>query len=129
MKLLKYVFSISILFLLYGCPDVDEIDSTIYIKNNSDKDIYFVGRGDEEFYPWAPSENRLILSNTVFFYKGSFKESLLDGSILYIWLFDREVIDNTPWKEVVANEMYLIRYELTIQNLEAMNWEIVYTGE
>lgn len=38
MKLLKYAFSISILFLLYGCPDVDELDYYYKIKNFSNED-------------------------------------------------------------------------------------------
>jgi len=43
-------------------------------------------------------------------------------------LFDEEVIDNNSWGDIVDNDMYLIRYDLTLQDLEAMNWEIEYDG-
>ncbi|WCM40834.1 hypothetical protein MG290_07555 [Flavobacterium sp. CBA20B-1] len=124
MKLLKYVFSISILFLLYGCPDIDDVDAEITIINNSEGEIYWWARGKVAELEWQPNENFFIERNS------SAKLGYInDGSRLYIWLFDREVIDNTPWEEVVENERYLIRYDLTIQDLEAMNWEIIYTGE
>src|SRR5690554_1852915 len=129
MKIIRIFVLVISSFLFCGCPEVNEVDSTIYINNSSLDDIYFVGRGDANYYPWAPSENRLVLSNTVFPYKGPFKESLSNGSKIYIWLFDREIIDNTPWEEVVENEMYLTRYDLTLQDLEEMNWEIIFEGD
>lgn len=88
MKLLKYVFSISILFLLYGCPDIDDVDAEITIINNSEGEIYWWASGKVAELEWQPNENFFIERNS-----SSKLGYINDGSRLYIWLFDREVID------------------------------------
>lgn len=124
MKYFKILILFTVAGLLQGCPDIDDVDAEITIINNSEDEIYWWARGKVAKLEWQPNENFFIERNS------SAKLGYInDGSRLYIWLFDREVIDNTPWEEVVENEMYLIRYDLTIQDLEAMNWEIIYTGE
>ena len=123
MKYFKFLTLFVIVAMLQGCPNTDDVDSIIYIKNNSQNDIYFWERGKDPELLWKPNENFLIEKDS------STKLGYINnGSKLYIWLFDREVIDNTPWEEVVENEMYLIRYELTLDELNAMNWQLVYDG-
>lgn len=123
MKTIRILFLLLICLTFYGCPDTDEVDAEITIINSSDIEIYWWSRGKEAELIWKPNENFLIEKDS------STKLGYINnGSKLYIWLFDREVIDNTPWEEVVENEMYLIRYELTLDELKAMNWELVYYG-
>ena len=44
-------------------------------------------------------------------------------------MIDEEGVNMTPWEEIIANDMYLILYDLTPQDLETMNWVIEYTGK
>ena len=128
MRTIKTIFLSVVCLIFYGCPNTDDVDSIIYIKNNSQNDIYFWERGNDPELLWKPNETFLIHSQNTHLLKGNYLEAHSDGSKFYIWLFDREVIDNTPWEEVVENKMYLIRYELTLDELNAMNWELVYDG-
>ncbi|WP_157503165.1 hypothetical protein [Mangrovimonas xylaniphaga] len=53
---------------------------------------------------------------------------LSDDGILYVWIFDEEVINNTPWEEIVENGEDFIWSELTLKELIDMNWIIEYDG-
>jgi hypothetical protein len=128
MRIIKIIFLSVVCLIFYGCPSIDDVDSTIYIKNNSQNDIYFWERGKNPELLWKPNETFLIPSQSTYILKGNYLGAHSDGSKFYIWLFDREVINNTPWEEVVENERYLIRYELTLQKIKALNWEVIYDG-
>lgn len=128
MKRIKFLMLFLSFNLFCACPELDEIDSSIKIVNNTSKDIYFWGRGEVSELIWRPNKNFLIASSSTFELKGKFIETLSDGSKFYIWIFDRQVIDTVPWEQVKENNMYLKRYDLTLQELEAMNWEVIYDG-
>ena len=110
-------------------PDGDEIQAVITVRNNSTSNIYIQLRGlDPVLYTWAPNENYFIPIDGVFEAGGNYYSSLSSDGLEYIWLFDENVINNYSWEDIVENEMYLIRYDLSLQDLEDMNWEIVYDG-
>lgn len=48
------------------------------------------------------------------------------SKILMVFIFDAEVLESTPWDTVCANYMVLKRYDLTLNDLKNMNWEITY---
>jgi hypothetical protein len=43
-----------------------------------------------------------------------------------IYIFDEEVLLATSWNEIIANYMILQRYDLTIKDLQTLNWQIPY---
>lgn len=49
--------------------------------------------------------------------------------LVYFYLFDPKVIENTPWETVRKENLYLKKYALTIDELNKMNWKIIFTGE
>lgn len=131
MRILKLVLLFLVGILTTACPG----DGGIYkevrldIYNHSDKDVYFQIRGkDPIYYSSPPSKSRLILSNSFHTGKDEFKALLQNGNKMYIWLFDKKVIDSIPWKEVIEKDLYLIRYDLTLEDLEEMDWKITYDG-
>ncbi|MDO5104975.1 hypothetical protein [Capnocytophaga sp.] len=132
MKFLKIVFLGYILCLFTNCvPDSDYYKKdTLRIVNNSNKDIYFSMRGKEPiFYDYPPSMDNLISANGFIEGRDTFRRSFLKGATpLYLWIFDREVIETIPWEQVKQNNMYLRRYDLTLEYLDAINWKIVYDG-
>ena len=130
---MNYIKRITILVLALSlfcaCPDKDIIDSTIYIKNETNKDIYIWVKGEPPILDWKPNDNFLILSGKVWELEGEFKKrNYSNNDKLYIWLFDRKLIDSISWEQVKRDNLYLKRYDLTTQDLERMNWEIVYDG-
>jgi len=46
-------------------------------------------------------------------------------TISYI-LFDAQTIDTTPWDTVRAKYLILKRYDLSLEDLQRMNWTITY---
>lgn len=65
----------------------------------------------QETYYKAPSE-------------GIFKT--MKSDVLLVFIFDAETLESTPWDTVVANYLILKRYELTLQELNDMNWIVTY---
>ena len=128
---MRKILLLPFLLLLFACPmpDGDEIQAVITVRNNSTSNIYIQLRGlDPVLYTWAPNENYFIPIDGVFEAGGNYYSSLSSDGLEYIWLFDENVINNYSWEDIVENEMYLIRYDLSLQDLEDMNWEIVYDG-
>lgn len=114
----------------YGCPEeICGVDSSIFIVNNWTKDIYFDSQSDSTLYSRPPIDDFFVPANTSFELRGCFIHRLSDEDKLYLWIFDKEVVNNTPWEEIVANELYLTRFELTLEELKEMGWVIIFTGE
>ena len=49
--------------------------------------------------------------------------------MIYLFLFDAKVAENTPWKTVREENLYLKKYALTIDELNERKWKITYSGE
>ena len=43
-----------------------------------------------------------------------------------IYIFDAGVLESTPWSTVVNDYMVLKRFDLSLQNLQKMDWTITY---
>ncbi len=43
-----------------------------------------------------------------------------------IYIFDAEVIENTPWETVVRDYLVLKRYDLSLSDLQRLNWQVTY---
>jgi len=50
----------------------------------------------------------------------------MKSDVLLVFIFDAATLESTPWDTVVANYLILKRYELTLQDLENMNWIVTY---
>jgi hypothetical protein len=138
-KLYNLIILASILMLTVACPDRDYApDSTLLIKNNSkDTLLYFI-----EFksivdtvlpsYNLFPDESTkstwLIFPYSESRYKDAFIKTFneLDNKVLMVFIFDAKVLETTPWDTVKAKYLVLKRYDLSLQDLEDMNWTITY---
>ena len=45
---------------------------------------------------------------------------------LSVFIFDAQVLENTPWDSVQARYIVLRRYDLSLDDLNKMNWIITY---
>ena len=45
---------------------------------------------------------------------------------VYVYVFDATVVENTPWEVVARDYLVLKRYDLTLEDLQLLNWKISY---
>jgi hypothetical protein len=45
---------------------------------------------------------------------------------LFLFIFDADVIENTPWEIVARDYLVLRRYDLTLEDLQRLNWQVTY---
>ena len=48
------------------------------------------------------------------------------GDSLFVYIFDAELIENTPWEVIAKDYLVLKRYDLTLEDLQRLNWKITY---
>ena len=139
---MKKLILISLIFIVVistGCPEnFGEPDSRIIIDNNAQEEIsYFYQINDKkdtllENFPFAltseNTESRSIQPQNHDTLIGPFKAVLDENpeNLLYLYLFSSEVIDTVPWDSIVSNYQILRRYDLTLDDLEAMSWTVEY---
>lgn len=45
---------------------------------------------------------------------------------VWIFVFDAEVLENTDIPTLIANRYYLKKYELSLSDLQQINWKIIF---
>jgi len=134
-KLVLFTIGIIIIYSATTCEDEDCHDHILLI-NNSISDIYFHPSANYPdtltLYPNPtidPSHFKIdALSSKKDFYRGCIESKLLtnsEGKIMY-FIYDAQTLETGTWDSVVDNYMILKRYEFDLQDLEQMNWTIVY---
>lgn len=136
---MKYLALLFFVFLL-SCEGsiFDTADSRLKIKNSSLKAIYF----NKQFnFP-----DTLNLSNPSFLVNVELKllvdknksitfskttiEHVFENSIasdtLSIYIYDAEVIENTPWEQIQEEYLVLKRFDLSYQDILDANWLIEF---
>ena len=124
--------------LLCACPD-KKGQEFIYIKNESDKKIAFqisVNKQEETFY--CSNAGRTILfeveSNATFKLDNGDAYSNWDDYLktLKVFILDGELYDEywqQPCDTIRKYVPILHRYQLTLEDLQRMNWTVVYPPE
>lgn len=134
------LFSLIFLFNATGClrEESDTCHRYIHFTNNSGKDVYHQIRIFNEVGEYNPA-----LSPREFKIKNNKTEKLSNSTgfscyelfaheetgMIYLFLFDSEVAENYDWETVRNENLYLKKYVLTIDELNAMNWRITYSGD
>ncbi len=47
---------------------------------------------------------------------------------VYVFMYDSVMLGNRDWKDIRNEYLVAKRYDLTLQDLENMNWTIIYDG-
>lgn len=120
---------ISILTISFTCKKEDE--DMLLIKNMSNNDIYI---GYSSHYPDTSLNivnpllnvnDRKIKSHTFQKpYYGAPTKNFFYGSIdtLILFVFDANVLETIPWDTIKSKHLVLKRYDLSLEDLEEMNW-------
>lgn len=133
----KILFLLVILFITNSCWDM-VIDKQIYIENNSNDTIGYYDdtrRYNSDFphmYDTLPNEVYGIVKikpKEGFYDDIDFVDSYFDrypDKKTKIYLFNWDTLNKYSWKEIREKSIYLIRYDLSYNELDSMNWTITY---
>ncbi len=137
--MLRYFTIIATLLLLTACPKGDAPDATLILRNNTmDKVILHRSRitnFTDTLLPessWFPTQGTIDLRSI----QPESSEEIPDqwgrvmeantGKVLMVFFFDRDTILHYSWEEVRADYKVLRRYDLSLSDLEAMDWTVEY---
>jgi hypothetical protein len=140
------IYNLSLLFIVCifttGCPEPErqpEVDAVLSIINNSDIALYygvdmgnypdtntflvnrrFTGTAERDFFhipshdmidepgPWISEYERMSTSKFMYF------------------LFDKAQVDTLPWDTIKLNYKILKRWDLSLEEIQALNWTLEY---
>lgn len=138
MRQLKIIISIVIGTVLLSancCTDKENCHDTIFVKNNSNKAIYF----DRSYvYPDTILRDDGLIKDPYIFKIDEFSEKrsvtrgcyegIMQSSypIIMFFIYDAQTLETTPWDTVAKNHLVLKRYDLSLGDLQKMNWTITY---
>lgn len=116
----------------------DNCHRYIHFTNNSGKDLYYqfnifdeIRENNPALFPSSylinKDQYKRLRSTTSFTCFESISEE--GNGNVFLFLFDSKIINNSSWETVRENNMYLKKYVLTIEELNKMNWKIIFTGE
>ena len=135
MKNLKIILIVVIVFLFKSCilpvePKEKEPDGSFTVINNSNQIIFIDYKMSVNLilpteFPQSPNTSIENLK--------SFKENLDyywfdENKKLNILVYKKSTLDNNTWQVIKDQGLYDKRYDLTLEQLKALNYEIVYTG-
>ncbi len=133
MKNLKIILIIIAGFLIKSCilpvePKEKSPDLNFKIINSSSVEIYYtVSINLNEILYRKPEESDKILIGS-FKADATFEDFFKDGRLLTIFIYKKSTLDNNTWQAIKDQGLYDKRYDLTLEQLKALNYEIVYTG-
>ncbi|MFN8205896.1 MAG: hypothetical protein U0T82_00610 [Bacteroidales bacterium] len=129
-----YLITLCLLIISMTCKEDDYLKLRIY--NNSNAPIYATWSLD---FPDTtltyvqdptldPQFGRVEAKNLQGKHYDSPTKEIFDGSrdTLLVFIFDAPLLDSTPWDTVKANYLVLKRYDLSLDDLNSINWIITY---
>ena len=132
MKYFKFLVLFVVAGIFQGCPleGDSEIVANLTIINNSDEMIVIlIKHSNNEVIPsdfrWFEIKDDPIPVD------GKFSFTILDDMNQKLWFlfYKQSTLNNHTWEEIQENNIYDARYSFTLEELRAMNWELVYDGE
>jgi hypothetical protein len=105
---------------------INKTNKTLYVSgNNSTILSKYNGRPYSNWNKTLPNgENDTGLFNVSSGRSYCYENTLKDS--LHIFIFEENVLATYTWEEVVDNYMVLKRYDLSLQDLQQLNWQISY---
>ena len=125
-----------IILISTNCVDYnrENCHNSITIVNNSDNDIYYYPNSnypDTSIVDPNPANSGNEFRIEKYSYKNDTHNSCIEGKYLIVnkyiyFIYNAQTIDAMPWDTVKKKYLILKRYDLTLQDLQQMNWTITY---
>lgn len=105
---------------IYVMADNSYPDTT-YIKHSSGPALY------PQYYKVASNEiNHNVLRDKDCYEAIFISETLLPSDTLMVFIFDAAIIENESWSVIMNEYKVLKRYDLSLADLQALDWTITY---
>jgi hypothetical protein len=147
MKKVSLLFGLVILLICTAsrCQDKESENchTAIGFSNNSTKNLYVRGMHYIPRYPFASEvgyihstvnerykvksgeqSNRKAMSSSGC-HEDRFDDDYYSDTFI-VYIFDAAVVENTPWEIVARDYLVLKRYDLTLEDLQRLDWKITY---
>ena len=132
MKTLKIISIVFIAFLLQACPGEQEKDpdNNLVLYNNSNEEIiiyYIMSSNTTNLIDFFPSPNGIVK-------KGDKKTISIDYNSFdnnrkfWVTVVKKSTLDAHTWQEIKDQGLYDKRYSFTLEELKAINFQIIYDG-
>lgn len=142
MKMNILILVITFSLLNHACGDKEDIcHKTIVFNNTSINSLYVVSSSaypdtstfagipnpalNPNFTKVLPNEKNTQVLWRRDCIELAFKD-LIPSDTLMVYVFDANLLENTPWDTVKENHLILIRYDLSLEDLNGINWLINY---
>ena len=135
MKYFKILILFTVVGFLQACPtDDDEILAGILvIMNDSNESVYCyedfsVNEITVSDINYERLNNQVLAANNstnIKIYQSLFEKN----EVVRIFFYKQCTLDNYSWDEIQEHNIFDARYSFTLEELQAMNWELVYDGE
>lgn len=136
MEKMKILILFAISFMIMGCPEPDEYqpDEELQIMNNSAEALIHFTTFSELSDTLLSQSNPFNNIDLGIFTVESNSSKIIDidtgfleeSGGLHIHFFSRDTVEQVPWERIRDEYLVLRRYDLTLEDLEAMNWIIEY---
>ena len=105
---------------------LNKTSSTLYVKKEESIILSrYNGYPYSDWYKALPNEKNNTALFNVFSGRSDCYENTLKDT-LYIFIFEEDVLANHSWADVVDKKLILQRYDLSLKDLQQLNWQISY---
>lgn len=113
------------------CTKNDDYQGSIWIVNNSDKSFVAVpsyDSPDTSFNSFRGSHDVLPNQKNPLYSKIGWRNRIKDSedNTLIIFLVDQDTLSTYSFEDIMSEYRITKRYDLTIEELESMDWTITY---
>ena len=119
MRILKYVSFLLMCVVLTGCPGHEDGMKIVFL-NSSESEVLIFSRSDMGDYP--PTKSIPPGGNFSFFRS----EESFEHSNFVLYVFKAETLENNTWDYLKENNLFDARYDLSFDQLQNLNWVVVY---
>ena len=128
--MLAYLLTVNL-----SCHMCKDEELTLRVNNVSEKAIYVSWTRDNSdtslnhiVNPTYYSQIKKVAAHSVQkdYYGAPSQAIFKDTDTLTVFVFDAQVLETTPWDTVKAKYLVLKRYDLSLDDLNKLNWEITY---
>lgn len=140
------ILLLNIIPLLISCEatNTDKCHKIITVVNKTNKTIYidasyeYPNTDDYKYNPnplknpqttkvEASATSKNVLPTYGNCYEARYPSRIKSG-IMMVYVFDGPTLETQGWDYIKTNNLVLKRYDLTLKDLEDMNWTITYDG-